>query len=245
MDMQLALDNALAPFFENNFGFGITKAANLAAIFGMMNFFARPLGGLISDLMARHFGMRGRLWWLFTLLACGGVSHRSTASCSCSVACSSLAAQHHPLRCWSSTIVYGSLGLRPKAEMKCASFSKATEGVILLCIGLRKVLRLWGSGEPGRGLVSEVHFMLALPCALLRLTGACCARPSSKIIVIWTCHNKCLLSCTGVSVSLVGVVHRSFPATMVMVILAGIFLEVNLRLQDTKLASPNNYCLLT
>lgn len=72
--MQLALDNALAPFFENNFGFGITKAANLAAIFGMMNFFARPLGGLISDLMARQFGMRGRLWWLFTLLAGGGVS---------------------------------------------------------------------------------------------------------------------------------------------------------------------------
>ena len=84
--MQLALDNALAPFFENNFGFGITKAANLAAIFGMMNFFARPLGGLISDLMARRFGMRGRLWWLFSLLACGGRSYSGITSCSCSAA---------------------------------------------------------------------------------------------------------------------------------------------------------------
>lgn len=84
--MQLALDNALAPFFENNFGFGITKAANLAAIFGMMNFFARPLGGLISDLMARRFGMRGRLWWLFSLLACGGGSYFGTTSCSRSAA---------------------------------------------------------------------------------------------------------------------------------------------------------------
>ena len=70
--MQLALDNALAPFFENNFGFGITKAANLAAIFGMMNFFARPLSGLFSDLIARRYGMRGRLWWLWFVVAGGG-----------------------------------------------------------------------------------------------------------------------------------------------------------------------------
>ena len=70
--MQLALDNALAPFFENNFGFGITKSANLAAIFGMMNFFARPLSGLFSDLIARRYGMRGRIWWLWFVVAAGG-----------------------------------------------------------------------------------------------------------------------------------------------------------------------------
>ena len=70
--MQLALDNALAPFFENNFGFGITKAANLAAIFGMMNFFSRPLSGLFSDLIARRYGMRGRIWWLWFVVAAGG-----------------------------------------------------------------------------------------------------------------------------------------------------------------------------
>ena len=72
--LQLALDNALAPFFENNFGFGITKAANLAAIFGMMNFFSRPLSGLFSDLIARRYGMRGRLWWLWFVVAGGGAS---------------------------------------------------------------------------------------------------------------------------------------------------------------------------
>ena len=76
--MQLALDNALAPFFENNFGFGITKAANLAAIFGMMNFFARPLSGLFSDLIARRYGMRGRLWWLWFVVAGGGASPLSS-----------------------------------------------------------------------------------------------------------------------------------------------------------------------
>lgn len=37
---QLALDNALAPYFEKNFGFNITDAGNLAATFGMLS--ARP-----------------------------------------------------------------------------------------------------------------------------------------------------------------------------------------------------------
>ena len=77
--VQLALDNALAPFFESNFGFGITKAANLAAIFGMLNFVARPCGGLCSDLAARRFGMRGRIWVLWTVVACGGAFPRSWA----------------------------------------------------------------------------------------------------------------------------------------------------------------------
>ena len=69
---QLALDNALAPYFQSTFGFGITKAANLAAIFGMMNFWARPCGGIASDYAARRYGMRGRLWVLFTVVALGG-----------------------------------------------------------------------------------------------------------------------------------------------------------------------------
>ena len=74
MGTQLALDNALAPYFEKNFGFGITKAANLAAIFGMLNFVARPMGGYVSDLMGRRYGMRGRIWVLFFVVACGGES---------------------------------------------------------------------------------------------------------------------------------------------------------------------------
>ena len=53
----------------------------------------------------------------------------------------------------------------------------------------------------------------------------------------------CLLLCAGVSVSLVGVVHKSFPATMVMVILAGIFLEVRFKTQDPDTTSHNSPCL--
>lgn len=34
---QLALDNALAPYFSSNFGLNITDAGNLAATFGMLS----------------------------------------------------------------------------------------------------------------------------------------------------------------------------------------------------------------
>jgi NNP family nitrate/nitrite transporter-like MFS transporter len=39
-----------------------------------MNVVSRASGGFVSDLMARRFGMRGRLWWLwFVQSAAGGV----------------------------------------------------------------------------------------------------------------------------------------------------------------------------
>ena len=45
---QLALDNALAPYFEKNFGFNITDAGNLAATFGMLSAHMRLLSHTLS-----------------------------------------------------------------------------------------------------------------------------------------------------------------------------------------------------
>ena len=55
----------------------------------------------------------------------------------------------------------------------------------------------------------------------------------------------CLLLCAGVSVSMIGVAgqHKNFPGTMVMMILAGIFMEVRVRSQDTDTILHNNRCL--
>lgn len=71
---QLALDNALSPYYSGQFGWSITHAGNIAAIFGMLNFVSRPLGGVLTDVLGKYYGMRGRLWALFGTLAIGGMA---------------------------------------------------------------------------------------------------------------------------------------------------------------------------
>lgn len=49
-----------------------TQAATVASAFGLMNLWARALGGLASDYSNRKFGMKGRLYVQFTLLCIQG-----------------------------------------------------------------------------------------------------------------------------------------------------------------------------
>lgn len=54
-------------------------ASVLGSVFALSNLFARALGGMLSDFAAKHFGMRGRLWTLWTVQSLGEAAYASAA----------------------------------------------------------------------------------------------------------------------------------------------------------------------
>mmetsp|Transcript_29028 Transcript_29028/g.40086 ORF Transcript_29028/g.40086 Transcript_29028/m.40086 type:complete len:534 (+) Transcript_29028:106-1707(+) len=65
--VELTMNNIAASYFFDQFDLDIKLAGLLASLFGMMNLFARSLGGYISDYSAQRYGMRGRLWALWAM----------------------------------------------------------------------------------------------------------------------------------------------------------------------------------
>lgn len=74
--VELLMNANLAKYFstENEpFQLDEGKAGLVAALFGLMNLFARSLGGVFSDVLAAKFGMRGRLWAFFIVELLDGI----------------------------------------------------------------------------------------------------------------------------------------------------------------------------
>jgi len=65
--VELTMNNIVSGYFFDQFDLPLTTAGLLGSLFGMMNLFARSVGGFGSDLAAKKYGMRGRLWALWIM----------------------------------------------------------------------------------------------------------------------------------------------------------------------------------
>lgn len=72
--MELTINNIAALYFVDYFGLGLTTAGIVAGSFGLMNLFARTLGGAFGDRFGIRGGLRGRVRWLFVVLLGEGLA---------------------------------------------------------------------------------------------------------------------------------------------------------------------------
>lgn len=72
--VELTINNIAAIYFFDHFDLTLATAGMIAGLFGLMNVFARTMGGIFSDLFARNGGLKGRVRWLFIALICEGIA---------------------------------------------------------------------------------------------------------------------------------------------------------------------------
>jgi NNP family nitrate/nitrite transporter-like MFS transporter len=72
--VELTMNNVASLYFRDHFHVSVTLAGALASLHGMMNLFARALGGWFGDRTGRRFGLRGRAALLGMLLGAEGLA---------------------------------------------------------------------------------------------------------------------------------------------------------------------------
>ena len=71
--IELTINGTAALYFFDQFGLSLTTAGLVASLFGLMNLFARSMGGVLSDKLNKEGGLQGRVRFLFACLLIEGV----------------------------------------------------------------------------------------------------------------------------------------------------------------------------
>ena len=72
--VELTINNIAALYFHDYFGLGLAAAGLVAGLFGLMNIFARTMGGVLGDKWGLKWGLRGRVWFLGMILFIEGLA---------------------------------------------------------------------------------------------------------------------------------------------------------------------------
>ncbi|MCB9383959.1 MAG: MFS transporter [Bryobacterales bacterium] len=72
--IELTLNNIAALYFHDYFELGLATAGLVASLFGLMNIFARTLGGVVGDRWGAKWGLKGRVWFLGVILFFEGLA---------------------------------------------------------------------------------------------------------------------------------------------------------------------------
>jgi len=71
--VEIFIHAVAASYYVDRFGLSLATAGMAAGSFGLLALFARALGGISSDRIAKRFGLDGRTWLLFALMVGEGV----------------------------------------------------------------------------------------------------------------------------------------------------------------------------
>ena len=72
--IELTINNVAALYYHDHFNLSVGMAGLIAGLFGLMNLFARTLGGVFGDLAGVRFGLRGRVMFLGIVLCLEGIA---------------------------------------------------------------------------------------------------------------------------------------------------------------------------
>ena len=72
--VELTINNIAALYYYDRFDLNLATAGIIAGTFGLMNIFARTLGGFLGDKMGIRFGLKGRVMFLGAVLLVEGLA---------------------------------------------------------------------------------------------------------------------------------------------------------------------------